>query len=144
MINQTENLFFPDGLMGFEEFKSFDVVPIEGGALLHNLLTLQSIDKPDLRFYVYIPLPSPYSFTELSLWSTLYAIPQEDIATMILVTVRQEANNFCFTGNFYAPLLINKQKKQGWQVVLHDSAYSLRQTILTVPIKEHSAKVSGS
>lgn len=139
-----QHIFFPQGLVGFESFQRFEIQAIPQTALMQNFFSLQSADKPDLRFYVYIPIPSPYSFSELQPWASLYGVAEEDIATMILVTIRRDINAYHFTGNFYAPILVNKNSSHGWQVILSDSSYSLRETILSVPTKETIANVVGS
>jgi flagellar assembly factor FliW len=119
-----EVLTFSSGLLGFEELREFCVVAPE--ALL-PLTFLVSCDDPGVAFPVlparmcrsdYAPTIPPDAREAVE------ADPGQALEILAICAVAQDT--LTLHANLRGPLLINPARRLGFQVVLHDSPYSLR------------------
>ena len=120
-IEEKKILEFPDGLMGFEEFKKFVLLPSE----YEPFLWLQSIDKKNLAFLLVDPFLI-YSAYEADIDDE--ALKVIDIILMTIVTVPHDGSPI--TANFLGPIIINKQNNKCVQVVLNDSRWTTKFNIV--------------
>ncbi len=124
-------LTFPQGLVGMEHLRAFALLDDDRIAPCR---WLQSIDEPSLAFVVVDP----------RLVDTSYEahVPEEDAAALkldsaadaelwTLVTVHTDPAQS--TVNLLAPVVINRRRRLGMQVILHESTYSLRHPIGSPP-----------
>lgn len=126
-IEEKKILEFPDGLMGFEEFKKFVLLPSE----YEPFLWLQSIDKKNLAFLLVDPFLI-YSAYEADIDDEALKVIDiknaEDIIIMAIVTVPHDGSPI--TANFLGPIIINKQNNKCVQVVLNDSRWTTKFNIV--------------
>ena len=129
-IEASEILSFHHGLLGFQEYKEFILLPLDADL---PLALLQSTEEVSIGFIVALPFAfkQDYAF-DLSDEDKydLQIEKEEDVLTYSIVTLQETFAES--TINLLAPVVININKKIGKQIVLQDSKeYSLR-----FPIKQ--------
>ena len=129
-IEASEILSFHHGLLGFQEYKEFILLPLDADL---PLALLQSTEEVSIGFIVALPFAfkQDYAF-DLSDEdkSDLQIEKEEDVLTYSIVTLNETFADS--TINLLAPVVININKKIGKQIVLQDNKeYSLR-----FPIKQ--------
>mgnify|MGYP003446730927 FL=1 len=129
-IETSEILSFHHGLLGFQEYKEFILLPLDADL---PLALLQSTEEVSIGFIVALPFAfkQDYAF-DLSDEDKydLQIEKEEDVLTYSIVTLNETFADS--TINLLAPVVININKKIGKQIVLQDNKeYSLR-----FPIKQ--------
>ena len=129
-IEASEILSFHHGLLGFQEYKEFILLPLDADL---PLALLQSTEEVSIGFIVALPFAfkQDYAF-DLSDEDKydLQIEKEEDVLTYSIVTLQETFAES--TINLLAPVVININKKIGKQIVLQDNKeYSLR-----FPIKQ--------
>ncbi len=139
-VDEAQEIYFPDGLFGFEKFKKY--------YLLENpespFLWLQSSEEPALAFILIQPNEFKPDY-ELK-------IPEEDFKAIQIEDKEKELMHFVIvtippgnpagmTANLQGPVIINVKKKLGKQSISLREDYSVRCPILEemkkyVPKKE--------
>ena len=124
-IDASEILSFHQGLLGFQEYKEFVLLPLDADL---PLALLQSTEEVSIGFIVALPFAfkQDYAF-DLSDEDKydLQIEKEEDVLTYSIVTLNETFADS--TINLLAPVVININKKIGKQIVLQDSKeYSLR------------------
>ncbi len=114
-IDAEKILFFPHGLIGFEDLRAFTLLQLKEGA---PFLILQSLERPDLGLLV----GDPYTFLpdyRIKVGDAEQALLQVENAAqlVVLVTVsiphgKPESTTLNLTG----PILINHEARIGLQV----------------------------
>lgn len=127
-------LYFPAGLLGFEQLHRFLLIDQDEIAPLQ---WLQSIDEPALAFTVITPslvwpdyqprlLPSDREVLSLR--------AGEEPVVLALVTVPKDPKDM--TANLMGPLVLSPTAKLGLQVVQHDAAYATRERLIPDAARE--------
>lgn len=114
-------------LAGFTEHRNFALVPLDDHGALW---TLRATDGPGLSFLVASPqafFPSYAPLIEDVTLSILDIRDERDL--MLLVLVHPAAVRADSTANLLAPLVVNRRTQRGAQVVLDDTALSLRTSL---------------
>jgi len=129
-IEASEILSFHHGLLGFQEYKEFILLPLDADL---PLALLQSTEEVSIGFIVALPFAfkQDYAF-DLSDEDKydLQIEKEEDVLTYSILTLNETFADS--TINLLAPVVININKKIGKQIVLQDNKeYSLR-----FPIKQ--------
>ena len=129
-IEASEILSFHHGLLGFQEYKEFILLPLDADL---PLALLQSTEEVSIGFIVALPFAfkQDYAF-DLSDEDKydLQIEKEKDVLTYSIVTLNETFADS--TINLLAPVVININKKIGKQIVLQDNKeYSLR-----FPIKQ--------
>jgi flagellar assembly factor FliW len=123
-VSSDQVLTFSAGLLGFEELREFCVVAPEA---LQPLTFLVSCDDPGVAFPVlparmclanYAPTIPPDAR------EAVQAEPGQALEILAICAVAQDT--LTLHANLRGPVLINPAKRLGFQVVLHESPYSLR------------------
>lgn len=125
-------LEFPDGLPGFAAHRRFRLEPerIGGG----RFMRLQSLESAELGFLV-LPIdpgqvmPSADDLEEARLDR---AIAVEDLVVLLVVALRPASGAWEISANLRAPVFIDGRRRMGWQIVLRDPSYPVRQPLLPV------------
>lgn len=117
---------FPAGIPGFVELRHFALVETER----EDLVWLQSVDDPELTFLLADPFAVVPGFE--------VDIPAPDLAAigasgaqealLVLVVVQLEGGE-PVTANLQSPVIIDRGRCQGRQVVLPDSRYGMHHPI---------------
>ncbi len=122
-IRKDEIITFPKGLLGFQEYKKFVLLPTRDNS---PLFWLQSVQEPDLAFVVTEPwvFVEDYSFhlPEKNKKELKLAV-DDNIRTLCIAVVPEKIEDM--TLNLKGPLIINIQKRLGQQVVIAQE-YSAR------------------
>jgi flagellar assembly factor FliW len=122
-------ILFPRGLLGFADHHHYMLAEIPGNDTVFKLL--QSIDDVDLSFVV-LPLDrseGPIAGADLVAARAALAIEDAALAVLGIVTLRADVARVDFTVNLRAPLLVDTARRVGYQHVLANDAYSLRQPL---------------
>lgn len=123
---ENEALCFPDGLFGFEDEKSFLLIPFapegEGG-----LYCLQSTQTPGLAFTVMDPFrldPAYAPVLQKEELASLGAERSEDLFYYVLCAVKNPVAQS--TVNLRCPIAIREETRTASQVILEDARYTMR------------------
>ena len=129
LVYATEDIIsFPHGIPGFENRKQFVLVQIPDFVPFEWLVC---VDGSQLRFAIinpllfrsdYAPNISKEELEELSIKKP------EDILLYTIVTIA--GNPLQSTANLIGPVIINKTKRTGKQVIIDDERYSTQEPIL--------------
>ena len=121
-------LFFPKGLIGFEDCRRFSLELLED---VPWILNMQCLDAPGVSFYISDP----------SIWrpDCRFEVPEHDRQTLgaddgqglqAVVILNVEVGARSITANLLGPLIINPHTMRGLQVIQSNSNYSTREPIL--------------
>lgn len=126
-VDEGHILHFPEGLIGFPDYREFIVMDLDKGGFLK---WLQSLDDESLGFVIIDPRV-PFSdydpaFAPRDLES-LEASHPEELVLLSVVTVPQDVKQM--TVNLLAPLVINPVKRLGKQVITTDPRYTARHLV---------------
>ena len=138
-ISENDIIDFVEGILGFEEMKKYVILNIEEN---NPLMIMQSIEEPALAFI----LINPYEFRseyQLELSDNevkkLKIEKEEDVDLFAIVVVPHE-NPEKMTANLQGPIVINRNKKLGKQVINNNHQYGIKHCI----IKEMEAMSGGA
>ena len=135
-IKDQDILTFATGLPGFPDAQKFVLLPLDADL---PLVVLQSVEQQELGFVLAYPFAfkRDYEFDIDEEDKTDLQIEKEDdIIPYTILTLKETFQES--TMNLLAPVIINKVKKLGKQIVLQDStSYPLRYPI---GVMEGSAK----
>ena len=127
-FDETEPLTFPRGLFGFEDEKSFLLLPFEGNGTLYSL---QSLTTPQLAFVMLDPFSlAPYApeLEEEDLAELGVQDSREPYYFVMCVVKSPVADS---TVNLKCPVAINPDTRVAMQVILEDDAYEMRHRLGT-------------
>lgn len=128
-VDPSKVLTFPEGLIGFSEYKDYLVIDLEGGDGCLKLL--QSLDEPALEFVIleprgvfldYDPVLYPNDLAGLQVSSP------DELMLLVVVTVPKDVRKM--TANLQAPLVVNPKKRLGKQVVVASPEYTTKHSVL--------------
>jgi flagellar assembly factor FliW len=122
-INESNIINFEQGIPGFEDKKKFVLMPIDGTPFS----VLQSVTSEALAFVTANPFVffKDYDFElSTSVQEQLLIKNNNDVFVQVILTVADLFEKS--TANLQAPIIINKEKNIGKQVVLTDSKYQTR------------------
>lgn len=124
----TDVVTFDQGLVGMEHLRQFAIV---SDTRLAPCAWLQSIEEPALAFVVIAPtLVVPSYEAEIS-GDDAYQLEledPEDADIWSIVTIVGDPRNS--TVNMLAPIIVNRRRGFGKQVILSDARYSLRHPLI--------------
>jgi len=126
-INEQEIITFPDGIPGFEQDRRFVILELED---LDGFACLQCIDRGELSFIIVNPFVffPEYEFNLPDAEAQQLEIAEPgDVAVWSIVTIRDELESA--TVNLVAPIVLNRQKRLGKQVILVDPNLSTRHAL---------------
>jgi flagellar assembly factor FliW len=130
-IKQEEVISFEKGVPGFEEEKKFVVLPFAEDT---PFFILQSTNTSNLAFLVTNPFVyfKDYEFdlTENQL-KELATENSKDVVVFVILTVGETFEKT--TANLQAPVVINKNNKQGKQIVLNNTNYYTKHLLISNP-----------
>lgn len=126
-VEEKQLVTFPEGLLGFEQYKNFALIDSE----YEPFIWLQSTEDSQLAFLMIDPflICNDYEadIDDLSLKSIGVESP-EDIIIMTLVTIPKDGS--AITANFLGPVVINKKNKNCMQVILNDNRWTTKFNIV--------------
>ncbi len=119
---------FPAGIPGFEDKKEFAIVHLPEFAPFEWLV---STDGSELRFAIINPMTFKPDYSPNIVKEQLDDLEiekPEDILLYAIVTIRENPEES--TANLIGPVIINKTKRVGKQVIIEDDKYTTREKIL--------------
>lgn len=119
---------FPSGLPGFEKNKQFVIISLPEYAPFDWLVC---IDETKLRFAIINPMLIMPDYSPKVIREQLDDLSiekPEDILLYVIVTISENPLNS--TANFIGPVIINKTKKTGKQIIIDDDRYTTQEPIL--------------
>jgi len=123
-IDDEKVVYFPDGLIGFEECKQYFVLYREENSCVW---WLQSVERPEVAFIVTDPLnfmPDYEPVLTRDDMETLQAKELTDLDFSVILVVPEDPRGM--TANLLGPIVINSLKRVGIQAVIRDNRYSTR------------------
>jgi flagellar assembly factor FliW len=128
VYSENDIITFPSGIPGFEKSKTFVIVSIPDYAPFEWLVCT---DGSRLRFAIINPLLFNPEYAPAMVKEQLedLAIEKpEDILIYSIVTIRE--NPLESTANLVGPLIINRSKRSGKQVIIDDDRYTTQEPII--------------
>ncbi len=122
-VDESKILSFPHGIMGFEQYKNYALIPSD----YEPFLWLQSTEDSALAFLLVDPFLICSDYEADIDDNAMHAIEisnVDDIVIMTIVTVPNDGS--AVTANFLGPILINRRNNKCMQVVLTDSRWTTK------------------
>jgi flagellar assembly factor FliW len=126
-IHPHSTLLFPQGLLGFSDCRDFALAELPNGKQ-PQFKALQCLTDPSLAFLV-APLPSEspaIDRTDVEEACQSLSIAAEDLAIVLIVTVRRDDEGAHVSVNLRAPVLIDTRNRVARQYVLPNNKYEIR------------------
>jgi flagellar assembly factor FliW len=128
VYSNNDILQFPAGIPGFEKNKQFVIVSIPEYVPFEWLVC---IDGSQLRFAVINPLLFLADYAPKIIKEQIEDLSidkPEDLLLYSIVTIRE--NPLESTANLIGPIIINRLKKLGKQIIIDDDRYTTQEPIL--------------
>jgi flagellar assembly factor FliW len=128
IYSKDDVITFPSGIPGFEKNRQFAIISTPEYAPFDWLVC---VDGTKLRFAIINPMliQPDYSPNMVKEQLEVLSIQKpEDILLYVIVTINENPMNS--TANFIGPIVINKAKKIGKQIIVDDDRYSTQEPIL--------------
>lgn len=126
-IDEKDVLTFPEGLVGFEEYKRYGLYSV---AEEEPFFRLQYLKAEEVGFVVVDPLliMPDYDFEVDNDTIELLGIETpESLQLFSIVTVHSDFRRM--TANLLAPILVNRDNRMARQIVLQDTPYTTRHPV---------------
>lgn len=135
-VSEKHIVHLIDGLLGFEDFHDFALVP-QGDE--NPFLLLQSLDEAELAFLTMDPrMFKPEYLPDLPA-EDLSALGLKDFSNAVILAIVVIPDDPAkMTANLSGPIVINAETRKGRQVISRSSSHKIRHFILGEP-----EKVSG-
>ena len=127
-VDEGNVITFPEGMLGLPRYKRYVIVQGNGMA---PFLRLQCIDEPSISFLTIDPAFADQgyrTYVEAQDRDNLFIESSEDTVLLVVCTVSKDGSDL--TCNLQAPVIINHKAMTGKQVVLLDSPYSIRHSLV--------------
>lgn len=127
---RDQALYMPRGILGFAEHKNFGLACLPN-KFIDQLMLLQSLSDPDTSFLV-LPIGIDSGIVEerdLAAACNTMEIDPESAVVAVIVTIRDVGGEPQVTVNLRAPILFDAGTRTGWQYVLPNARYSVRQPL---------------
>ena len=128
VYSKDDVLTFPSGIPGFEKAKEFVIVSIPDFVPFEWLVCT---DGSRLRFAIINPLLFLPDYSPAMIKEQLEDLDvgkPEDILLYSIVTIRE--NPLESTANLVGPLIINRVKRLGKQIIIDDDRYSTQEPLI--------------
>ena len=127
-IDPAKIISFPRGLIGFERYTRFVVLPFAEGTPFE---LLQAVDEKDLALVMLDPflINNEYHFDVADEDLEILQVKERNELTIrVVVTLPQDLRQM--TANLQGPILVNEKRLLGEQIVLVNANYSVKTPIL--------------
>jgi len=128
VYSKEDIITFPSGIPGFEKHTSFVLVSIPDYMPFEWLVC---VDGSPLRFAVINPLmfkPDYAPKIQKEQLEEMGFVKPEDVLLFVIVTINE--NPLESTANLVGPIIINKARRIGKQVIVEDDHYTTQEPIL--------------
>ena len=128
-VNDKEIWYFESGLPGFADEREFVLNTLQNN---DGFYLLQSKQSEEVAFVVTNPFHffQDYDFTlDENCLTTLQLNNPADVIVLVILTLRDSLESS--TVNLQAPVILNKANNKGKQVILHDTPYKTRHSLIS-------------
>jgi flagellar assembly factor FliW len=129
-IKETEILKFPQGILAFESFTNFTILPENGDSVFH---WLQSLDDPKLSFLLLEPyslmpdyVPDIFAYEVENLFGSR-DISHLSVWCIVTIPPNQPEK---MTINAQGPIVVSKEKRLGGQFISNNESHLVRTPVL--------------
>ena len=126
VIDELQCLEFPDGLLGFEEYKNFALLD----AHKKPFFWLQSLDDPQIAFILIKPSIFRDDYDPGVSLADLESIQVEKLEDCLVFAIVTIPDSGPMTANLQGPLYINRRNRQGKQFVSPSDEFRTKHDIL--------------
>ncbi|MCM1157897.1 MAG: flagellar assembly protein FliW [Bacteroidales bacterium] len=129
-LDDNKVLEFPNGIIGFEDFKKFAILYDIDNESETRISWLQSLDEPALALPVIDPLaviPEYAPMIEDELLKVLGSPADEDLLFLLVMTVPSDMTKV--TANAKAPIIINAAQCKGIQLIVDNADYPVKYNV---------------
>ena len=126
-LDDNKILDFPNGIIGFEDFKKYAIMYDEDSDGEVRISWLQSVEEPTLALPVVDPLavlPDYAPMLEDELLKPLGESEDEDLLFLLAMTVPSDMKKV--TANMKAPFIINAKTCKGVQIIVDNADYPVK------------------
>lgn len=126
-IEEDKIIEFPNGIIGFENFKKFSVIYDIDNDSDTRISWLQCMEEPALALPIIDPLaivPEYSPMVEDELLKPLGNPADEDLLFLLIMTVPSDMTKV--TANMKAPIIINAEQRKGVQLIVENADYPIR------------------
>ena len=126
-LDDNKILDFPNGIIGFEDFKKYAIMYDEDSDGEVRISWLQSVEEPTLALPVVDPLavlPDYAPMLEDELLKPLGESEDEDLLFLLAMTVPSDMTKV--TANMKAPFIINAKTCKGIQIIVDNADYPVK------------------
>ncbi len=127
-VDKKQIIDFPDGILGFDFIKKFVILDSDKNS---PFKWMQAYSEPDLAFIIIQPVYFKPDYELVISQSDIEAVEAENAGSLLVFTiVTVPANPSDMTANLQGPIIINKKKKLGRQVISLSDKYCVKHKIL--------------
>ncbi|MBD8972793.1 MAG: flagellar assembly protein FliW [Clostridiales bacterium] len=129
-LDDNKILEFPNGIIGFEDFKKFAIIYDVEDDRETKISWLQSLEEPVLALPVVDPLavvPDYAPMIEDELLKPLGNPADEDLLFLLVMTVPSDMKKV--TANMKAPVIINTKTCTGVQLIVDNADYPVKYNV---------------
>lgn len=127
-FEESSVIVFKEGMLGLPNFKRYLLLESDN---IRPFFRLQSVDEPSISFLLIDP-----SFADESLKNYVaerdpeqtYLERIDECDLLVVCNVSDDGSDV--TANLVAPVIINNDKRVGYQLVLLDSPYDVRHSLI--------------
>ncbi len=125
-VNLQNALFFPNGLLGLDQYKDFALVEMPNPKFQQFKL-LQSLNDKDLSFVVLPVDPDSglIASDDLDECCKATGVRKEYMVVLLITTVHRKPGEVKLTVNMRAPLVVDSEGKAGIQYVFPNNKYQI-------------------
>ena len=126
-LDEKKVLEFPNGIIGFEDFKKYAILYDEENKSETRISWLQSLEEPALALPVIDPLAIVPEYTPMiedELLKPLGDPADEDLLFLLAMTVPSDMTKV--TANMKAPFIINAVTCKGAQIIVDNADYPVK------------------
>lgn len=129
-LDDKKILEFPNGIIGFEDFKKYAIMYDEDDKSETRISWLQSLEEPALALPVIDPLAIVEEYAPMiedELLKPLGDPADEDLLFLLAMTVPSDMTKV--TANMKAPFIINAATCRGAQIVVDNADYPVKYNV---------------
>jgi flagellar assembly factor FliW len=129
-IDPDTTIRMPRGLMGFAALHEFALAALPEDRFA-GFRVLQSVEDASVSFIVlpYEPALGAVAPEDLAEAFRALGIAEADGAVLLIVSVRRTGQEATASVNLRAPVVVDVKRRMGWQHVLANQAYPVRQDL---------------
>ena len=126
-LDDNKVIEFPNGIIGFEDFKKFAIIYDIEDDRDTKISWLQSLEEPTLALPVVDPLAVTTEYAPMiedELLKPLGNPADEDLLFLLVMTVPSDMTKV--TANMKAPVIISTEERKGVQLIVDNADYPVR------------------